>query len=233
MLSAAAGAVNGAAFLAARRFVSHVTGSVTEMSLARAEIVVSEAALLVGSFVLGAMTSVLWLERRHYQGRTPSHAAPLVLVCVLLCLAAVLGTAGVFGPFGGSSEGPDVFLVLLTFAMGLQNAAVATSTGLAVRTTHLTGPSTDLGVKLATAIVTRGEARRRALTEVRLRGGHLLGFAAGVVLVVLLARRAGYLSFLLPAALVAISTARSFLPEARLGLAPSSDRSPPSSAGAA
>ena len=45
----------------------------------------------------------------------------------------------------------DVFsiflLSLLAFAMGLQNAAVASTTGLAVRTTHLTGPATDLGIE--------------------------------------------------------------------------------------
>lgn len=44
--------------------------------------------------------------------------------------------------------GDFVLLCGLSFAMGLQNAAVASSTGQLVRTTHPTGPARDLGVHL-------------------------------------------------------------------------------------
>lgn len=53
-----------------------------------------------------------------------------------------LDYSGLFGVFAGSVEGARdfAFLSVLSFAMGLQNAAVATSTGMLVRTTHMTGP---------------------------------------------------------------------------------------------
>jgi len=37
-------------------------------------------------------------------------------------------------------------MALLAFAMGLMNATVATTTSLAVRTSHMTGPASDFGV---------------------------------------------------------------------------------------
>ena len=55
-----------------------------------------------------------------------------------------------------------MLLSILSFAMGLQNAAVATSTGLLVRTTHLTGPATDLGIHLVELCFVKGEAHTRA-----------------------------------------------------------------------
>ena len=89
---------------------------------------------------------------------------PLVIVAMILTGIAVAGHAGAFGRFGGihAAEPPPVALLsLLAFAMGLQNAAVASATGMAVRTTHLTGPATDLGIHLGTAWFLRGEANGR------------------------------------------------------------------------
>jgi len=214
MLAAAAGAVNTVAFMACERFVAHVTGTVMRLGLEEQTTLLIDYALLLLWFVLGAMASVLAIDRRYYRGMRPLHEVPLVVVAVLLVVVALLGARGVFGAFGGEGQSTDtwVFLSLLAFAMGLQNAAVATSTGALVRTTHLTGPTTDLGVQLASAMCVHGEARRDALQGAGLRAGKIVGFTAGVIAAVPLASRVGYSAFLLPAALVLMATLISFLP---------------------
>lgn len=221
LLALAAGSVNAAAFLACERYVTHVTGTVTRLGLdIRIVWLAVDYALVLLGFIAGAMASVLAIEGRLHRGRRPLHAAPLFFVALLLAVVALAGSVGVFGQFGGSVEqsGDFVFLTILSFAMGLQNATVATSTGLAVRTTHMTGPATDLAVNLATSLFVAGEARRTALRGAALRAGKIVAFALGAALTVPFARSLGYFVFLAPAAIVLIATALSFIP-ARAGLA--------------
>lgn len=215
LLAFAAGAVNAVAFLACQRFVSHVTGTVTRLGLdAGVWTLVFDYAVVLACFIAGAMASVLAIDGRLHRGKRPLHGVPLLVVSAVLVGVAIAGAHGAFGVFGGSVERPSDFLLLslISFAMGLQNATVATSTGMAVRTTHMTGPATDLGINLATSVFVGGEARRAALRGALLRGGKLLGFVLGATAAVPLARGAGYLAFLAPAAAVLIAVGLSFLP---------------------
>jgi uncharacterized membrane protein YoaK (UPF0700 family) len=215
MLALAAGSVNAGAFMACQRFVTHVTGLTTQVGMDVGQWgLLLEYVAVVLCFIGGAMASVLALQGRYHRGKQPLYALPLVLVGSILAGVALAGQTGIFGPFGASVETPTDFalLSLLSFAMGLQNAAVATSTGLAVRTTHMTGPATDLGVHLATAFFVDGEERHRALRGAALRGGKLISFALGAALMVPLVRASGYLAFLMPAVTILIATALSFVP---------------------
>lgn len=215
LLAMAAGCVNAGAFIACQRFVTHVTGTITHLGLnARHWDLALEYGGVFLCFVLGAMTSVLAIDGRFHRGRRPLHALPLLGVVLLLAGVAVAGAAGLFGPFGSTVEEPADFelLALLSFIMGLQNAAVATSTGQVVRTTHLTGPATDLGIHLATSFFTTGERRQTALRHALLRGSKVLGFCTGVMCMLPVARSAGFWAFLLPAGLVLSATALSFVP---------------------
>jgi uncharacterized membrane protein YoaK (UPF0700 family) len=116
-----------------------------------------------------------------------------------------------------------LLLSLLSFAMGLQNATVATSTGMAIRTTHMTGPATDLGVHLATAFFTGGDARRNALRGAALRGGKIVAFVSGAALMVPVVRVSGYLAFLFPGTIILVATALSFLPRFSVEMSRSSE----------
>jgi uncharacterized membrane protein YoaK (UPF0700 family) len=215
LLTLAAGAVNAGALVACDRFVTHVTGTVTRIGADfGAWVLMLDYVLVLVAFLLGAMASVLAIQARVRRGQRPLHAVPLLVVAGVLVAVGVLGRLGVFGPVGGTIEEASDFALLcvLAFAMGLMNATVSTSTALAVRTTHMTGPATDFGVHLATAWISRGAERTHALRSAALRGGKIACFGLGAGLMLPVVGALGHLAFVAPAVLVLVATARSFLP---------------------
>lgn len=215
MLCFAAGAVNATSMLACSRFVTHVTGTVTRIGAEVAHLnLMLDFALVLAWFIAGAFMAGLMLHGSYYRGKAPPFSLPLTAAALITAVVAVMGHAGWFGPFGGDVDelGDFLHLCALGFAMGLQNAAVATSTGQLVRTTHLTGPATDLGVHLADLVVadasTRDLARRHAL----LRAGKLLSYAVGAAVAAALCPKLAYLTLLVPACVIGIANALSFAP---------------------
>lgn len=208
-LSFAAGAVNATAFMASQQFVTHLTGIVTRMGIHAASLtLMTDYFGVFICFVVGAMTAVILLDGRRLRGMPAIPWLPLATVSFLLTLCAVLGHVGVFGPFGTDTEKPAEFVLfaLLAFAMGLQNASVANATGSLVRTTHMTGPATDLGVALALLLIHDlprehlEAARRTAKLRAAKIGAFILGCAAAMLYVPALQ----FLGFLVPAAICGV-----------------------------
>ncbi len=73
------------------------------------------------------------------------------MVIEVLLLAAV----GVWGDNPSFLHHPHIIAYVLLFAMGLQNALVTQISKSTVRTTHLTGLFTDLGIEISKLIFTR------------------------------------------------------------------------------
>ncbi|PCC72151.1 Uncharacterized membrane protein YoaK, UPF0700 family [Nannocystis exedens] len=214
MLAFAAGCVNATAALACGRYVTHVTGTVTRIGMEWNSLWLAlDLVLVLVCFLVGAMTSGLVINGRAHRGRRPLYSLPLIGVAVADFAIAAAGDAGWFGAFGGEIDQTSdfVFLSLLSFAMGLQNGAVATSTGLLVRTTHLTGPATDLGIHLAELFFVEGKARETARQHALLRAGKIATFASGAAAAVQLAPRFEYLVLVVPAVMTLLATWLSFL----------------------
>jgi uncharacterized membrane protein YoaK (UPF0700 family) len=147
VLAFVAGAVNAGGFLAVQRYTSHMSGIVSGIA---DDLVLGQLALAMAgvssllAFVLGAAVTALlinWARRRQLEGE---FALPLMLEAVLLL---------VFGLLGANLElFVDVFVpstvLLLCFLMGLQNAIVTKISQAEIRTTHMTGVITDLGIEL-------------------------------------------------------------------------------------
>src|SRR5688572_14121835 len=206
MLTFAAGSMNATAAVAGERYVTHLSGNVTQLGadLANVGTLVGDVAVLIGAFIAGAIVAALCIHARLHRGRRPFYALPLLLVVGITFGVAIAGGLALLG---------DVpLLAALSFAAGLQNASVATSTGALVRTTHLTGPATDLGVHVVEAAFAYGETRKAALQHALLRGGKILAFCAGAFCGALLGVKGGYLALLLPAAITLVATAVSYLP---------------------
>ena len=147
VLAFVAGAVNAGGFLAVQRYTSHMSGIVSSIAddlvLGQATLALAGLCLLLAFTAGAATTAVLinWARRRQLEGE---FALSLMLEALLLL---------VFGLLGANLERfIDVFVpstvVLLCFIMGLQNAIVTKISQAEIRTTHMTGVITDLGIEL-------------------------------------------------------------------------------------
>ena len=147
VLAFVAGAANAGGFLAVGQYTSHMTGMLSALAdnLVLGQFVLVGAGIVsVLAFVLGAMSTawiVNWGMRLQLRS---AYGLPLLLEAVLLL---------VFGLFGAAmSLWHTVFLpvtvVLLCYIMGLQNAVITKISQARIRTTHVTGLVTDLGIEL-------------------------------------------------------------------------------------
>lgn len=147
LLAAVAGALNAGGFLAVGQYTSHMTGMV---SMFADQVVLHDIELAVVAlvswlaFLAGAACTAIVVNHSQRQGVQNIYARP-----VLIEAACVL----VFGSFGGTLRThafADVSLaiIMLCFAMGLQNALITKISNAAIRTTHVTGLTTDLGIEL-------------------------------------------------------------------------------------
>ena len=146
-LAFVAGAVNAGGFLAIGRYTSHMTGIVSGMAdqLALGDFALALAALAAWiAFLLGADTTALlinWARRHRLRSQ---YALSLMLEAALLLLFGLAGTHLA----GMSNILAPVTVLLLCFIMGLQNAIITKVSGAVIRTTHVTGLSTDIGIEL-------------------------------------------------------------------------------------
>lgn len=143
-----AGMVNVASFMIFLSFSSNVTGY---YAILAAEIVKGNyhQFLIVGSWIFfyffGSFTSNLIIIHFNSKNRYLAHAIPVILEAI--CLLSV----GIYGDlfYRETLKETEILLSLMIFAMGLQNGLTASISNFAVKTTHLTGATTDLGILLS------------------------------------------------------------------------------------
>lgn len=221
VLSFLAGNINAGGLLACGRFVSHVTGFATLAGVSLAHFNALETLALLsipGYFLGGVMLSAYMIERGKKSQGGRAYAPVMALVALALALVTFGGVAGLFGPFGGEPHmARDYFLLaLLCGACGLQNAAITSSSGATVRTTHLTGLTTDLGLGLMRALMQNRPNHQDASFRLEmkanaLRLGTIASFVAGSFVGALIYTESQYWGFLVPmllAVYVALKAAR-------------------------
>jgi uncharacterized membrane protein YoaK (UPF0700 family) len=162
VLAFQAGFINSIGFLAFHKFVSHMTGygSQIGINLGRGEKLIALETLSAPiAFVLGAWFSGCLTVARSARGERP----------IFLGALLVAGENGLFGEFGEPLvfTRDFLFLATLSFVCGMQNACFATLTKGQIRTTHLTGISTDFGTDLA--LITSGNLSDPELRMARRR----------------------------------------------------------------
>jgi len=155
LLAFVAGAVNAGGFMAIQRHTSHMTGIVSGVAddLAIGEVGLAVAGtLLVAVFMAGAMTTAVlvnWARRRRLNSE---YALSLLLEAALLLVFGLLGTY--LARY--STLLVPATVALLCFIMGLQNAVVTKISNAEIRTTHVTGVVTDLGIELGKLVYWNG-----------------------------------------------------------------------------
>lgn len=140
-----AGMVNLASFMIFLSFSSNVTGY---YAIFAAELVKGNyyQVLVVLSWIVlfffGSFFANLVVIHVNSRNQYLAHAIPIVLE--ILCLLSV----GLYGQFfyQETLTETEYMLSLMLFAMGLQNGLTASISNFTVKTTHLTGATTDLGI---------------------------------------------------------------------------------------
>lgn len=158
-----AGMVNIGSLLLFLSFSSNITGHYAVLASEMVKGNLYQIAVVFGwifLFFFGSFVSnlsVIHLQKNTYL----AHAIPLILE--MLCLISV----GVYGEifYAETLYETEVLMAILIFAMGLQNGLTASISNFSIKTTHLTGTTTDLGILFS--MFTKKEFRQNAALKER------------------------------------------------------------------
>lgn len=179
LLSFVAGIVNVAGFLAVAKLTTNVTGhfaffvdEIFKLQFWQGFIYF----LYIFCFFLGSFSSSFLVEMISRKNENYVYLVPTSIECLILALIAVLGGNSIV-------SNPDLIACTLLFAMGLQNSLVTRISNATVRTTHLTGLFTDLGIELSQLFVYREqEIRKKLIASVKLRLSIISFFFTGGII---------------------------------------------------
>ena len=147
LLAFIAGAVNAGGFLAVGFYISHMSGIAASIGDA---LVTDQwktaiwAGAFLGSFMAGALTCSVIIQLALVHKLNTVFALPLLLEALLLLGFASAMVGDAHGPIGMKT---GWIVSLLCFIMGLQNAMITNISNAVIRTTHITGVATDVGIE--------------------------------------------------------------------------------------
>jgi uncharacterized membrane protein YoaK (UPF0700 family) len=151
MLAAIAGCANAGGFMVFGQYTSHMTGYLSQLAdnIALQNItVISRCILAIVLFVCGSASAAILINWARHSWPRRQYAYPIRLQGILFLVFPLLG-------FWGQSNFLGTYLAqaVLCFSMGLQNATITKISGDRIRTTHMTGVATDIGIELGKLIL--------------------------------------------------------------------------------
>lgn len=155
IMSLLAGAINAGGFFAFARYTSHVTGSMSllaDMVYLKQWAAAAVAMVSVLCFIAGAAHSgwvILWTQQMRFRG---SYGLSMWLEAVYLLVFGLFGITALQWDTDGGLVFPSLALFLLCFIMGMHNTVMTLLSGGAIRSTHMTGTATDLGIEISRAL---------------------------------------------------------------------------------
>ena len=156
-------------------------------------------------FLLGGMVASFFVDLPMRRGLRPKYRVPITFIFVVNLCALVLAslspkdvTLDFFKNYG--------LMFLLSFSSGLQNAMISNGKNRAVRTTHLTGITTDMAIGFTRILFfysrrhdpTSNKLSHEELVGCIARGCTILSFALGSFLSAILVIKWGWVGFFLP-----------------------------------
>lgn len=200
-----AGILNIGGFMACHRFVSHVTGFATFFGheISQNNLLHALGMLVVPIFFLfGAMVSGQLVDVRLRLHKKPKYYISFSLIFLLLGLVFLGGISGFYGTFGIplNTLSDYVLLILLCFVCGIQNGTITSVSKSVIRTTHLTGITTDLGIGLVRILNSNkfDDSMENEKKANLMRFGIIVFFGMGSVLGGYVFRRWEYYGFIIP-----------------------------------
>jgi len=180
-LAFVAGAANAGGFFAVGQYTSHMSGIVSSLAdnFALGDVNVVGAGLCsLLSFLVGAATSAILINWGRRRQMSSQYAMPLILEATLLLF---------FGLLGSSLATHRVLFVpltvcLLCYVMGLQNAMITKISKAEIRTTHVTGLVTDIGIELGKLFYWNADSSTSSAPRDRVRADRQKLFLLGSLL---------------------------------------------------
>lgn len=205
-----AGCINVGGFLACHRFVTHTTGFATLFGAEMAEGNVKNALGYLAVpflFLLGSMFSAFFTDRRSLHQHKPNYIIVFAGMWICFLLVSILGVSNYFGDFGNDLNLSRDFLLLalLSLASGIQNAMITSVSKAVVRTTHLTGLTTDLGIGLIRIFSSPlNQHQQMEFLATLMRLGIIVSFILGSWLAASIFNKHHYLGFFIPLMMTSI-----------------------------
>jgi uncharacterized membrane protein YoaK (UPF0700 family) len=176
ILSFVAGIVNVTGFLAIQQLTTNVTGhfalfinDLANFNFWKGTIYF----LFIFSFLFGSFLSSFLIENFRANKKLNVFVLPTLMESLILISIALISNFP-------SGIHPNTIACSLLFAMGLQNSFVTKISNAIVRTTHLTGLFTDLGIELSQLCFPKLHPNRELLkATIKLRVYIILFFFAG------------------------------------------------------
>jgi uncharacterized membrane protein YoaK (UPF0700 family) len=179
LLSFVAGMVNVTGFISVQRLTTNVTGHFAFFVDEVFKLHFQESFiyfLYILFFFLGSFVSSLLVETLARKKERLVYIIPAVIESMILFCVALAGNNIVI-------DHADLISCSLLFAMGLQNSLVTRISGAMVRTTHLTGLFTDLGIELSQLFFYKEKDQKdKLISTIRLRGRIIAFFFIGGVM---------------------------------------------------
>jgi uncharacterized membrane protein YoaK (UPF0700 family) len=187
LLAFNAGAVNAGGFLVLQMYTSHMTGFTSQLAdalvLGNVRLFLNALGAVLAFLAGAAVCAVLvnWSRQHHLHS---------VFALPLLLEAALMFPFGLMGAITLTWNTPfalPLTVLLLSFIMGLQNAVASKTSGGSIRTTHMTGNITDVGIELGKMLyvhvgtVPVRERVRHNRYRLRASGGLVCAFILGGV----------------------------------------------------
>jgi len=196
LLSFVAGIVNVTGVFALQRLTTNVTGHFSFFAdeMAKRNFAYAWVYLLyILAFLLGSFFSNVIVEIMSRKNARFINTIPFGIELFILVFIAFLKPATVLA-------NANAIACSLLFAMGLQNALVTSISNSVVRTTHLTGLFTDLGIELSQLFFFKKQEQQTKLkSSIRLRFTIISFFFLGCIAGGLVYAQVAMLSLLLAA----------------------------------
>jgi uncharacterized membrane protein YoaK (UPF0700 family) len=190
-----AGFINAAGFIAFDVLTTNVTGHAALLAVNTVSLHLREArmvALWLLLFLGGAFFSG-WFISKVGRDKASAYTVPILIITLVLVVVSFFGPS-----YDRSLREKELYAGSLLFSMGMQNALVSMISGSVVRTTHLTGMFTDLGIDLSGAFLSLRNLnpllKRRIVLRLVIIGFFLLGGMIGGLLFL----RIGFAAFYIP-----------------------------------
>lgn len=202
VLSFVAGLVNVVGFLAVQKLTTNVTGHFAYFvdEFFRFQFSKSIIYLLyILFFLMGSFFSNFLIE---VIDRTKERN---IFVIPIMIEISILFFTGLFGNVFITNH-PDLIALILLFTMGLQNSLITTLSNTMVRTTHLTGLFTDLGIEISQLFFYKSPEQKKKLTgSIKLRLRIILFFFLGGTFAGLLYHKTQLYSLIIGASILFIA----------------------------